>query len=736
MRLLKALSICLLGAAILATTPIAAEAQSTLLPQRKMNVDAQLISEKVAVKPGTTAWLALHMKIRKGWHVYWKNPGDSGEPPVIDWTMPPGFKAGDFRYQPPHRLPVGPLMNYGYSNEAVYLVPVTVPADAKPGETVTLKADTSWLVCEDICVPETKKFTLTLDVMSAEPPVDFRHAEIFEKARAGLPKPSPWKARFARAGDQFVLSVDAKGLKREVIKSAYFYPSSFGVISYAAPQKLSVSKDALTLTTVPSKRAAKGDTVAGVLVIEERLADGGTVSQAFTLTASRDARLTGSGLAGSGQTGSGQAGADQAGGVSIGLLLAIGLALIGGLLLNVMPCVFPILSMKLLGLAQHAHAERRTIAGHGSAYAAGVIGFFALLGVALVALRGAGSEVGWGFHLQEPIVILLLGFLIFAIGLNLSGLFQIGGRLMGVGGGLASKSGYRGSFFTGALAVIVAAPCTVPFMGAAVGYAAFAAWYEAMAVMVALGIGMAAPFVLLCWFPGLLRRLPKPGAWMERLKQVLAFPMYATAAWLLWVATVQAGQIALIAGLAGALLIAFGLWLWQATRNGSGLGRMIAGSTTGLLIAAALGLTVVADQPAAAPKSAEANEGGWRWAAFTPEKLASLRAEGRPVFVNFTAAWCITCIVNERATLRSEILLKAMKARGIAIVKADWTRRDNTIARELAKFGRNGVPLYVFYPPAGSNAKPIVMPQILTENGMMAEIEKFKPIKQEARIAK
>lgn len=738
MRILSALSSGIVAAALLFAGSLVASsgsavAQATPLPKTapKLNVDARLISEKLALKPGATAWFALHMKIAKGWHVYWKNPGDSGEAPVIEWKFPAGYKSGALLFQPPHRLPVGPLMNYGYSNEAVYLVPVTVPADARAGTPVTLTANASWLVCEEICVPEAKTFTLTLDVMAGDPPADFRHADLFAKARAGLPKPSPWTARFASDKGGFVLRLDARGMERARLREAYFYPATFGVISYPAPQKLSVGADGITLWTEASKKPIAAKSIDGVLVLTEKLEDGGTATQAFAVKAAADPALAAAAAAG--RTGDGAGGGGGTGDIAIGFLLALGLALIGGVILNVMPCVFPVLSMKLVGLAQHAHADRRTLAGHGMAYAAGVVLFFALVGAALAALRATGQEIGWGFQLQEPVVVLLLGLVLFAVGLNLSGLYQIGGSFMNVGAGLAGRKGYSGTFFTGALAVLVASPCTVPFMSGAVGYAAFAAWYEALAIMVFLGIGMALPFLLLCLFPGSLRRLPKPGPWMDRLKQVLAFPMYGMAAWLLWVATLQAGEVALLAGLAGALLLAFALWLWQSTRNVSARGRAFGSGFAVLFLVAAVGLIVVADRPAAAPKVASAESGAWKWSAFSPEKLQALRAEGKPVFVNFTAAWCITCIVNERATLRSETLLKAMKARGIAILKADWTRRDATIARELARFGRNGVPLYVFYPPAGSAAKPVVMPQILTESGMMDEIRKFKPTKQAAR---
>jgi thiol:disulfide interchange protein DsbD len=331
-----------------------------------------------------------------------------------------------------------------------------------------------------------------------------------------------------------------------------------------------------------------------------------------------------------------------------------------------------------------------------------------------------GAEIGWGFQLQEPVFVMLMAYLMFVIGLNFSGVFEIGGAFAGAGGRLAARQGLAGAFFTGALAAVVATPCTAPFMGAAIGFAVTQPAPAAMAVVLALGLGMALPFLVLSYSPGLLRRLPKPGAWMERFRQVLAFPMYATAAWLLWVLSLQAGDGALLAALGGAILIAFGLWLWNSTRNASTRGRRIAAAFAVLALAGAGALVAWADRGAPARETASADD---RWVPFDPAKLEALRQQGRPVFVNFTAAWCVTCIVNEKLILKNDTVWAAVKKKGIVAMKADWTRRDPAITRALAALGRNGVPVYAVYPPG--TGTPALLPQILTESIVLAEFAAF-----------
>jgi thiol:disulfide interchange protein len=683
---------------------VPAAAQDTI---RTDNVTARLLSERIALTPGTTAWVALHLTIRPGWHTYWLNPGDAGEKTEIAWTLPPRYKAGDIVWPAPRRLfEPGNIAIYGYTGTATHLVPITVPADAKPGESVTLAAESRWLVCEKICIPEDGKFSLTLPVQAAEAPIDGQAGDVFDQARAALPKPSPWPARFALDGQMLTLRLEGAKLDPARLESIEFFPFTPGVVVPAAKQTLRAGAGDASLVLEAGSKAAAQKSLDGVLVIREKL-DSGTVTQAFALAATPGAAPVGEG------------------GLSLGLALLMALA--GGLILNLMPCVFPVLSIKALSFAAHGAGGR--MGRHGLAYTAGVLALFALIGAALVALKGAGAEIGWGFQLQEPAFVMAMAYVMFAIGLNLSGLFEIGGVFAGIGGKLAAREGLSGAFFTGALAAIVATPCTAPFMGAAIGYAVTQPAAVSMAVLLALGLGMALPFLVLSYSPALLRRLPRPGPWMVRFRQFLAFPMYATAAWLVWVLSLQAGDGALLAALVGAILIAFALWLWQASRDSARRPRGAAIALAVVALAGAAALVAWAERAAPARATAAADD---RWLPFDSARIAALQREGRPVFVNFTAAWCVTCIVNEKVVLRSDAVWAAIKAKGIVTMKADWTRRDSAITRALAALGRSGVPVYALYPPG--EGEPVLLPQILIESDVLAAFGQFpdRPVSQRA----
>jgi thiol:disulfide interchange protein DsbD len=390
-------------------------------------------------------------------------------------------------------------------------------------------------------------------------------------------------------------------------------------------------------------------------------------------------------------------------------------AFLGGLILNLMPCVFPVLSMKAVSFADIARKSPWEVRAHGLVFTAGVLVCFAVIVAILLALRAGGAEIGWGFQLQSPVFVTLLAYLMFAVGLNLSGVFTIGTRLMGLGSGLAVHPGYLGTFATGVLATLVATPCTAPFMGVALGYALTQPWQVSLLIFEALGLGLAFPYLLLSLSPKLLRFLPKPGVWMERLKEFLAFPMYATAAWLVWVLTLQTGSAGILAALIGMILIALGAWSYQSTRMAGPRWHWVGRIGAVVAFAIALGLVrvpVVNDAGEVASASRQVGQGP-AWEPFSRPRLVEIIAEGRPAFVNFTAAWCITCLANERVALSSPRLAALFEKRGIVYLKADWTRQDPEITRMLSSFGRSGVPLYVYYPPAG--AEPVILPQILTE---------------------
>ena len=676
-------------------------------PVTTENVTARLVAERIEVAPGDTLDLALVFEIRPGWHTYWRNPGDSGDPPRIHWTLPEGVEAGPLRWPRPEVIPVGPLANYGYSERAVHLIALTVPAQWPIGEPVHIRADVDWLVCEEECIPESGRFDLTLPTGAAvgPGPIDPLQADVFAAARAGLPDGRIEGAVLGVADAGLGLVIPSGGLPEE-IDGAWFFAGEWGLIEHAAEQPWRLADGLLRIDLSPGALSDEASPE-GLLVI----ADAGGEVRSYEVAAVRGP-LPGA-MAPDGP---------------IGLPLAFLFALLGGLILNLMPCVFPILAMKALSLinglsGQGPEAARERVL-HGLAYTAGVLLFFAVLAVLLLALRAGGSAVGWGFQLQYPPFVVFMAYVFFVIGLSLAGAVTIGARLMSLGGA-RTGSGTAGAFGTGALAALVAAPCTAPFMGAALGYAVILSWPLALAIILTLGFGLALPFLLLSLVPRLARLLPKPGAWMETLKQALAFPMFAAAAWLVWVLSVQTGSAGVALVLGGLVLLAFGLWLRERTRGLHSTRRRWGLAATSAALIGALYLGVVTDRLAAPTRSeGEASASGLASEPYSPERLAAARDERRPVFVNMTAAWCITCLVNERVALSTSDLARSFSDAGVLYLKGDWTNRDLAITAYLADHGRNGVPLYVYYPPDGD---PQVLPQILTEDIVLSAIRSSAP---------
>ena len=667
-------------------------------------VQAELIAEPAAIKAGEPFWVGVRLRIKDHWHVYWRNPGDSGEAPTIAWQLPPGFAAGPIAWPTPQRIPVAHLANFGYEGETMLLARITPPPTLDASVPVALKADVTWLVCEKECIPGETSLTLALPVAgpgSAAAP-DATTSAAFDAARRALPQPSPWGARMQLAPDQVTLVVDTKGLDTGAVRSAFFFPNAETLVRHAAPQQLTVTRDGLVLRLERSalSTAAPAD-AGGVLVVEEAIGTT-TAKQAFELA----------------NVAVGQGAAPHAAASVTAVLQAALLALIGGVILNLMPCVFPVLSIKVLALVEQAHGSRTEVRRHGLAYTGGVLAAFAALGAVLLGVRAAGAEVGWGFQLQSPVAVALLAYLLLAMGLSLSGVFHLGSSLQGLGHGLMRRSGLAGSFFTGVLAAVVATPCTAPFMGTAVGFALTQPAAFALAVILALGLGLALPFLALTWAPQLIGRLPRPGAWMETLRQILAFPVYATVAWLVWVLGQQVGPAGLFAALVGLVLVGLAAWSFNSAQSAGGWGRRLA---TGTLAAALVGIAVAVaglEQDRGSPPSASTA----RHERFTQARLDELLAARRPVFVNMTAAWCITCLVNERAALATQAVQAAFAAKGVAYLEGDWTSRNPEITRLLEKHGRSGVPLYLLYTGDG---EPAVLPQILTPATVLAEIDRL-----------
>lgn len=685
------------------------------------HVSARLVAGADTVAPGDTITLGLAKRIAPDWHTYWRNPGDSGLATRVEWTLPAGATAGPLQWPAPAGQRFGPVMNYGYEGEVTLLAEFTAPPTARAGERLTVHAIADWLACREVCIPEQLQLTLTLPVTTTTQGAP--HPAI-EAARAQLPQPAPWPVRYALQDGALALDIRSGALSEAGAEFAFF-PHAWGLIEHAAPQTLHTTTQGVRLMLPPGPAAGDGPlTLDGVLVITERHA-GGDLRRAFELAAPRVDVLE------STITGTPADAAPPAAVIpAIGLAGALLFALLGGLILNLMPCVFPVLAMKVVALVQHSHGEQARITRHGLAYLAGVLASFALLGAVVLALQAGGAQLGWGFQFHSPLFVLLVSWLLFAVGLNLSGVFTIGGGLAGVGHRLTTQGGYRGSFFTGVLAAVVATPCTAPFMGVAIGYAMTQPPAILLAIFLALGLGLALPFVALALRPALLRRLPRPGAWMLRLKQALAFPMYAAAIWLVWVLTLQSGANGLLLALGGMLAIAFAAWLydsaWQA-RTSTGRGTRGAAAT---IVALTLATAVVLQPaPTGAPVAAPGTDATLPYRPWSPAELAALRAAGRPVFINFTAAWCITCLVNERVALNRPDVAAAFAAQDIAYLKGDWTRQDPDITAVLKTHGRSGVPLYLFY-PASAASTPVVLPQLLTADIVLRSIAAATPASQ------
>ncbi|MDB5316394.1 MAG: cytochrome biosis protein [Rhodospirillales bacterium] len=642
-----------------------------------------LVPEVTAVAPGVPFRLALRQELAPGWHTYWRNPGDAGQPPEVMLALPEGATAAPMQFPAPARIPYGPLVNFGYEGEAIFTIAVTPPATLSAGDTFALQADATWLVCKEVCIPEEGRFTLSLPVEAAAR-ADVATAAIFARADAAAPRASPFTMRIGFAGDAGAIEIAGPGLSGATVRDAFFFPEVSAIIDNAAPQPLSVRDGALVLGLSRAGAEPLPGMIEGIVAIT----DAGGQRSTYVVEAPHGAVPGIAGLA---------------------IWPTIGFAVLGGLILNLMPCVFPVLAMKALGLARLSGAAQGAVRAHAVSTASGVVVSFLALGGALIALRAAGGVAGWGFQFTSPVFVAGMAWLIFAVGLNLLGTYAVSGPVS-AGDTLAAKPGHAGAFFTGVLAVLVATPCTAPFMAAAIGAALAMSPVEALAVFAAMGTGMALPYLLLAAAPGLARRLPRPGMWMERLRQALAFPMFATAAWLVWVLSEQLGSAGVFWALAGGVLIGFGAWaLGVAQAGGWRFGRPVAAA---MAVCALALLPVLATAPAAV-----ADPVGEVW---SETRLAVLRAEGRPVFVNMTAAWCITCKVNERVALGTDAVRRTFAERGVVELTGDWTSGDAAISGFLRAQGHDGVPLYLFY-PAGGGA-PRVLPQILTQGTIFRAI--------------
>ncbi|HET8747025.1 MAG TPA: thioredoxin family protein [Ramlibacter sp.] len=690
--------------ALAAVLPAVSLAQADKAVVNTDHVRAELLAHAPeGLEAGKQVWVGLRITHQPEWHTYWKNPGDSGLPTVLTWSLPAGLEAGEIAWPAPHKLPVGPLMNYGYEGTVLLPVPLTVTPAFKPSLTgdAELRLQASWLVCQKECIPEEGSFTLKLPARGSTA----LNGGDFQAALAAVPQTLKSAAQVKVEGQKLEISVPglpaaARG------KNLEFFPETGEVIDPPAAWTQAWQGDTWTASVPLSPhRGASPDVLPVVLAAGSqawrveapvtgtwpaKAAPAAAVSPALQEALRQNAAIP--------QGGGAPATA------STTFLAALFGALLGGLILNLMPCVFPVLAIKVVGFTQHADDRR----GHrisGMAYTVGVLVSFAALGALMLALRAAGEQLGWGFQLQSPAVVAALAALFTLIALNLAGVFEFRSFLPSSVATMEAKHPVANAFLTGVLAVAVASPCTAPFMGASLGFAATLPAGEAMAIFVVLGLGMALPYLAAAWIPAFARWLPKPGAWMETFRRLMAFPMFATVAWLVWVLGQQSG----IDGAASllALLVALSMVVWALTLRGRTRVVLSSVALAGLaFVAWSIGASIT--RPAVAGTVSAATDS--RWQPWAPERVQQLVAAGKPVFVDFTAAWCVTCQLNKKTTLSRDDVLADFDKNNFTLLRADWTRRDPTITAALAQLGRNGVPVYVIYRPGRA---PVVLSEVL-----------------------
>jgi thiol:disulfide interchange protein/DsbC/DsbD-like thiol-disulfide interchange protein len=690
--------------ALLSLVSLAVQAQSTASTE---HVNARLIPEMMTTHPGSTLWLALELEHAEHWHTYWLNPGDAGQPTRIEWNLPEGVSAGEIVWPLPKRFELpGNIVDFGYEGTIALLIPLTIAEDYQ-AEVLQLSASVNWLECDDICIPGRVGLSLSIPVSSSNDEVlsgveaDLFAATRLEQADERIHLDATWYIEKSSPEDtlgELKILLQSSEHLFAGLETVAFLPIQHELVNYLDKPEFSVQEVSLMISQQLHEYALEDmpEQVQGLLLatdndgkrsiykINAAMASGFSLSDLNKIVEPAE---------------------------KMSLFLVWLFALAGGIILNLMPCVFPVLSLKVLSLSTHADdsgQQRR----HAMAYTLGVISSFLLLASVLLILQAGGAVIGWGFQLQQPWVVTLLTFLFFLIGLALTGFLEVGTSLMGLGGDLQERQGLQGSFFTGVLAVVVASPCTAPFMGAALGFAFTQSMPIALSVFLALGIGMALPFLLLSYLPALVRFLPRPGAWMLTFRQLLAYPMYLTAIWLLWVLGQQTGSDGMALVLAACLAIAMSAWLWSKQQNMKGWLKVV---SVLLLISCFLFIGSVFTSPLLQPRIQISRSESQNFEPWSKERLTELRQRGQPVFVNMTASWCITCLVNERVALDTEGVREALVANNVTYLKGDWTNSDPAITAVLKEYNTSGVPLYLLF-PSGFDEPAIVLPQILSES--------------------
>ncbi len=663
------------------------------------HLGVNLVSDHDTAKPGENVRIGVRFFPEEGWHVYWRNPGDSGLPPDVRWRTRGDVHIGPVEWPFPHAISAGPVVTYGYHEETFLLTRMQIPENAPD---VELSARVSWVVCREECIPGEGEVRLKVRVDSSTPAVPSKWAAAMNKAEKKLPVTAPWLKPSARLeGGSILLTIapDSGSLPEGAVR---FFPYEQEIIDNSAGRRIDRNDAGLTLhLPVARKKLGKAD-LEGVIVAEKGwpAADGArAVEISVPISGAAEAQRF-------------PPAETPAAAFTWVILLT---AFLGGLILNLMPCVFPVLSIKVLSFIENLEQEARTVRIEGLAYGAGVVAGFWILAGLLLLLKDAGLAVGWGFQLQYPEFVVLVSFLLLAMALNLFGVFHIGQTIQSMASTDESFEGTGGSFFNGLLATAVATPCTAPFMGAAIAVALSQPWHAAFLVFTSLGLGMAFPYVLLSWFPELHRVLPKPGGWMSLMRKALAFPLFMTVAWLTWIFHQQTGAsatISLLWGYIGAGLILLIYGKLQSPSHCSRI-RNAARLFTVIALLSVLYSAIPGEEYVSTAQDAVTDAYGFRWEKYSREKLAAYRAQGKPVFIDFTAAWCLTCRLNKGLVFGSEDVRRELQSSDLVLLRADWTSRDAAIAEDIGSYGRSGVPLNVLYSRDPAK-KPFIFPSLLT----------------------
>ncbi len=674
---------------------------------RDQHVEVELVSETASIQPGRSFTVALRISHDPHWHTYWINPGDAGLSTTLQWDLPEGFAAGLIQWPAPIIFKLTGLTNYGYEDEVFLLVEITPPETLPEGKNVTLRAETTYLMCDDVCIPGKASLFLSLPVANETPQGDEKWQPAIVQTRENLPRQfNNWEVAAYREGDKMTLALAPPDGIDANLEDVYFY-SSDAQVDPNAGQELKRSENGYLLELVRSAYAKETGSLPGVLKAESAWGGDGSVKAVFVDAPLLDGPIPPE----KGENGKqNKKAAASAGGFAYLLVMALA----GGFILNLMPCVFPVLGLKVMNFVCQAGEKKGKVALHGLLFTSGVLLSFWVLAGILSLLRSGGAELGWGFQLQSPVFVFLLTLLLFVFALNLSGLFEVGTSLAGTCGGLASRGGKAGSFFSGVLATAVATPCAAPFLAPALGAALAIETGRAFLLFTAIGLGLSIPYLILSIFPSLVKILPRPGPWMESFRQLMAFPLFATVGYLLWVLAGQLDEFGLLSAIFALVAIAMAAWIYgRWTDPGKKpkvrfLGRI--GATVFLIFGIYFGF------PVTAPSSL-------LWEEWSPEKVKQLRAEGHPVYVDFTARWCATCQANKKLVFSSKKVLEVFKKKKIVTLKADWTNQDSRITKALAGFNRSAVPFNILYIPGNEN--PVILPEILTPGIVLKTLDKI-----------